>query len=142
MERLTDLVKGELERFGAAGGLSDLIDAWPAAVGAAIAAKAWPARVGRDGTLHVSTADAVWAFELGQRSAEIATRLGVARVRFTPGMLAGHPSAPPAERPRPTSRELALAAEIVADVSSENLRETLGKTVSLSLARAASGRPV
>ena len=31
----------------------------------------------RDGTLHVNTADSVWAFELAQRAREIAARLGV-----------------------------------------------------------------
>jgi hypothetical protein len=142
LDRLTEIVKGELGRFGPAEGLAELVAAWPAAVGAPIAAKAWPARLARDGTLHVNTADAIWAFELGQRAGEIAGRIGVSRVRFAPGPLAGVPAADRPEPSYPSPLERARAEEIVAQVSSEKLRETLGKTVSLGLARAASGRPV
>ena len=85
MERIGSDVRRELDRFGPIGTLGELVDAWPAAVGAAIARNAWPARVNRDRTLVVHCADSVWAFELGQRAAEIATRLGVPRLRFVPG---------------------------------------------------------
>jgi hypothetical protein len=143
MDRLADAVRRELARFGPQVDLSALTERWPGAVGAAIARNAWPARIGRDGTLHVNTADSVWAFELKQRAAEIAPRLGVVAVRFAPGPL---PSAdPPPSRPappRPSARDRSLAAEIAAPITSTKLRETVGKTVSLSLARGASGRPV
>lgn len=142
LDRLTETVRRELGRFGPPGGLTELIDAWPTAVGAPIAARAWPSRIGRDGTLHVNTADAVWAFELGQRAGEIAARLGIAKVRFAPGPLAGSIALPTPEPPRPTGRDQARAEEIVAEITSDKLRETLGKTISLSLARAASDRPV
>ena len=87
MKHLGEEVKRELGRFGPEGGISELVEAWPAAVGETIARSAWPARVARDGTLHVNTADSIWAFELTSRAGEIAERLGVERVRFAPGRL-------------------------------------------------------
>ena len=53
-------------------GLAELVERWPKVAGPGIARNAWPARIARDGTLHVATADSVWAFELGHRAAEIA----------------------------------------------------------------------
>jgi Uncharacterized protein conserved in bacteria len=124
-------------------GLAELVERWPAVVGAGIARNAWPSRVARDGTVHVATADSVWAFELGHRAAEIAGRLGVPKVRFAPGQL---PSASPEGRPvateRPTAADVRLAAEIAAPIEDENLRESVQKAVSLGLARHASDRPV
>ena len=67
--------------------MAELLERWPGTVGEAIARNAWPARIARDGTVHVSTADSVWAFELGQRAAELAERLAVPKVRFAPGPL-------------------------------------------------------
>ena len=93
-QALSNTVRGELGRFGPSGGLGEILERWPAAVGEAIARQAWPARIARDGTLHVSTTDSVWAFELGQRAADIASRLGVEAVRFAPGPLAGAEDAP------------------------------------------------
>src|SRR5207249_4692537 len=87
MQPIGDEVRRELGRFGPAGGMAEVVESWPDAVGRAIAQNAWPARIGRDGTLHVHTADAIWAFELGQRAAEIAKRAGVERIRFAPGPL-------------------------------------------------------
>ena len=80
--------------------MAELVERWPTTVGAAIARNAWPARIARDGTVHVNTADSVWAFELGQRAAEIAEKLGVPRVRFAPGPL----PEPDAEPGKPTRR--------------------------------------
>ena len=48
-------------------GLADVVARWPERSAPAIARNAWPARIARDGTLHVSTADSVWAFELGHQ---------------------------------------------------------------------------
>src|SRR5476651_2709846 len=90
MDRLSDEVRRELSRFGAEAGLGEVLERWPTAVGEAIARNAWPARIARDGTVHVSTADSVWAFELGHQAAEIATRLGVEKLRFAPGPLPEH----------------------------------------------------
>src|SRR3954465_4636063 len=69
-------IRAELRRFGPQAGMAELVERWPAVVGDAIARNAWPARISRDGTVQVHTADSVWAFELGQRAAEMAERLG------------------------------------------------------------------
>jgi hypothetical protein len=123
--------------------MPELLEAWPAAVGAAIARNAWPARIAKDGTLHVNTADSVWAFELGQRDREIAERLGVPKVRFAPGPL---PAEPPAERPpdvvAPTPAEQGRARALAAGIEDEKLRESVQKAVSLGLARERRDRSV
>ena len=75
MDPLGDEVKRELHSLGPQAEIGAVADAWPAAVGAEIARNAWPSRFSRDGTLFVNTRDAVWAFELTQRAAEIAARL-------------------------------------------------------------------
>jgi hypothetical protein len=128
-------------RFGPQAGMAELVERWPDAVGPAIARFAWPARIARDGTVHVSTADAVWAFELGQRSAEIAARLGGARLRFAPGPL----PEPPAEAPRdpvsPTGGETAAARELTSSMTHEALRESVQKALSYALARGRSDAP-
>ena len=112
-------------------------------MGAAIARSAWPARVGRDGTLHVNTADSVWAFELAHRGPEIARRVGVEAVRFAPGPLpAAEASREPIEGPTPTSEQRLEAAAIAASIDNPELRESIEKAVSLSLARGPSDRPV
>ena len=116
---------------------------WPEVVGEAIARNAWPARIARDGTVLVNTADSIWAFELGHRAAEIAERLGVAAVRFAPGTLAGGEEVPPPVHvPRPTPEQERAAAAIAATIEDENLRESIQKAVSLSLARGSSDRAV
>jgi len=112
-------------------------------VGASIARNAWPARIGRDGTVHASTADSIWAFELTQRARDIARRLGIAAIRFAPGPLAGPTEAVPAPPvPLPSPEQLREASEIAALIESETVRDAIRRAVSLSLAREASGRPV
>jgi hypothetical protein len=124
-------------------GLAELVERWPDVAGPAIARNAWPARIARDGTLHVATADSIWAFELGHRAAEIAERLGVAKVRFAPGPLPSREAAgPPPVARSPGPEELLRAAEIAAVVEDENLRESVQKAVSFGLARRASDGPV
>jgi hypothetical protein len=124
-------------------GLAELVERWPEVAGPAIARNAWPARISRDGTLHVATADSIWAFELGHRAAEIAERLGVAKVRFAPGPLPSRDApAAPDTAPAPGPDELQRAAEIAAAVENENLRESVEKAISLGLAKRASDRPV
>jgi hypothetical protein len=146
METIGNEVRRELGRFGPQAGMADVLAAWPAAVGAEIARNACPARIGRDGTLHVHTADAVWAFELGHRAAEIAPRLGVTAVRFAPGPLPAGPETGSGERPRdlvePGPRERELAEAIAAAVGDEELRERVARAAALSLARGSSGRAV
>jgi hypothetical protein len=114
-------------------------------VGDAIARNAWPARIGRDGTLHVNTADSVWAFELAQRATDIAARLEIAAVRFAPGPLAEivpveQGESPPRSGPVPSEEELRAAVDIASAIADENLRKSVEKAVSLSLARGRSDR--
>ena len=142
MEPLGSDVRRELSRFGPQGGMAELLERWPASVGPEIARNAWPARVARDGTVHVHAADAVWAFELGQRASEIATRLGVRSVRFAPGPLpepATEPVSPRAPTAaEPSEEERRQAAALAATVEDEELRERIARAAALSLARARS----
>ena len=124
--------------------MGELLDRWPEAVGPEIARFAWPARIARDGTVYVNTADAIWAFELGHRGAEIASRLGVESVRFAAGPLPEPVEEPEHTRPRAaveaTPAEAAAAAEIAATVTDGELRERIARAVALGLARARSDR--
>jgi hypothetical protein len=121
--------------------MAELVERWPAAVGPEIARFAWPARIARDGTIHVATADSIWAFELGQRSAEIAARLGRTALRFAPGPLPEPERDRGTEPVRPTAEEERAAARLSAGVTDEKLRETVQKAVSFALARERSGHP-
>jgi hypothetical protein len=149
MERIGGTVRSELGRFGTAGPMTDLVEVWPRAVGAAVAANAWPARLSRDGTLHVNTSSSAWAFELGQLESEIRERLrehAPRKLRFAPGPL---PEAAPGVSehlreplPEPTEEQAARARGWAAEVGSEELRKTVEKAARASLARTASDRLV
>jgi len=115
--------------------MAELVERWPEAVGPQITRFAWPARIARDGTIHVATADSVWAFELGQRAEEIGARLGGARLRFAPGPLPEPALETVREAVSPTADEARLAAELSAAVRDEKLRETVQRAVSFALAR-------
>jgi Dna[CI] antecedent, DciA len=122
--------------------MPELLERWRAAVGEAIARMAWPARIAKDGTVHVNTADSIWAFELGQQAREIAERLAVPRLRFAPGPLP-EPDAEarrPALEPTPEDDERARA--LATAISDEMLRESVQKAVRLSLARERLDRPI
>jgi hypothetical protein len=146
MRPLGDEVKRELARFGPAGRISDLVEAWPGAVGETVARNAWPARVARDGTLHVNTSDSVWAFELGSRGAEIAGRLGVERIRFAPGRLPETPaiaSESEDRKPRrPSKSACEEGARLAAGIEDENLRKLVARAAAASLAAGFSDRSV
>jgi hypothetical protein len=151
MDRIGDDVRRELGRFGSAGAMTDVVAAWPGAVGETVAANAWPARIARDGTLHGNAASSTWAFELQQLEAEIAGRLretlgesGPSRLRFAPGPLPEAalrgdetPRRPP---PEPTLEHARAAHELAAGIASENLRKTVEKAARMSLASAADDR--
>ena len=151
MERIGGEVRRELNRFGPAGAMTDLVTAWPRAVGETVAANAWPARIARDGTLHVNTSSSTWAFELQQLEDEIAARLQTAlretaprRLRFAPGPL---PEPPPPDEtearrppPEPTLEQAREAHEWATAIGSENLRKTVEKAARMSLASAADDR--
>jgi hypothetical protein len=144
VKHLGDEVKRELGRFGPEGGIGELVEAWPAAVGETIARSAWPARVARDGTLHVNTADSIWAFELTSRAKEIAARLGVERVRFAPGRLPEFDE-PDAEEagsgpPQPSESLRQEGARLAAGIEDENLRKIVARAAAASLAKGISDR--
>ena len=141
MERLSDTVRVELGRFGTAGDLAEILERWPEAVGEGIARNSWPSRIARDGTLHVNTADSVWAFELSQRGPEIAERIGVPTIRFAPGPLAStdRPTCEPLVV-EPTREQRIEAAGIAAGIEDENLRKTVERAVGFSLANGRSDR--
>ena len=146
MEPLGDEVKRELGRFGPQGGIGDAVAAWPAAVGPEIARNAWPARFQRDGTLIVHSRDAVWAFELTQRAAEIASRLPSSPpLRFVPGPIpepAATAAEAPPSTPEATPEQAAEAARWAAAIDDEELRELVAGAARASLARAANDRSV
>jgi hypothetical protein len=149
MERVGGDVARELGRFGTATALAPIVEAWPTAVGSEIARNAWPARLARDGTLHVHTSSAAWAFELRQLEARVRASLGeesLLRLRFAVGPL---PEPEPdafgeamSRVVKPSSQHAAAAAELTAQIGDEKLRKVVAKTAALSLAKADSDRLV
>ena len=146
MERIGKEVERSLSRTGGGQGLvlAEITTAWSGAVGEAIARNAWPLRIGRDGTLHVATSSATWAFELDRMSPEIARRIAVlvgerapTRLRFRPGPVPEHGSDPiPAEPKRDleTTPEAAEAAAIAAaSIEDSDLRELVERAARASL---------
>jgi len=149
VERLGGEIKRELSRFGAQGGMPELLEAWPEAVGEMVAANAWPARIARDGTLHVNTSSSAWAFELAQLAPTIAERLrqelgesAPKALRFAVGHLpepavpedAGHRT----EVPEPGTEALQRAAELAAGIEDEELRQRVARAVALGLSNPSS----
>jgi hypothetical protein len=147
-ERIGGAVRRQLARFGDAGRLGEVVEAWPAAVGELVARNAWPARIARDGTLLVHTQDAIWAFELGHRGDEILSRLGVdlKAVKFVPGpvpeaTLGATETAKAAPAP-PSAEQLRQGEELAAGIADEDLRERVAQAAAASLASGADGRSV
>jgi hypothetical protein len=122
--------------------MAELVERWPQTVGDGIARNAWPARIARDGTVHVNTADSVWSFELGHRAAEIAGKLGVPKVRFAPGPLPEPDAVPVENRVEVSPEDDERARAIASTIADENLRESVQKAVSLSLARGRGNRQI
>jgi hypothetical protein len=149
VERLGDEIRRELSRFGAQGGMPELVDAWPGAVGEVVAANAWPARIARDGTLHVNTSSSTWAFELAQLAPTMLERLreklgesAPKALRFAVGHLpepasaaSGEAAAEPVE---PTPEALERSAELTAAIEDEELRKRVQRAAAASLSRAPS----
>ena len=143
MEPLGPDIRSELSRYGPQAGMAELVERWPGAVGEAIARNAWPARIARDGTVHINTADSVWAFELGHKAAEIAGKLGVEKLRFAAGPLPEAAEEPVVSTPvETTPQDEERARAIASSISDENLRESVQKAVSLSLARGREDTPI
>jgi hypothetical protein len=153
MEPIGGHVRREVGRFGPALGTAELVSAWPDAVGPSVARNAWPARLARDGTLHVATSSAAWAFELAQLAPQIVERLRSAlgadappRLRFAVGPLpergAEAAAESPATPPQPGPEERRQAAVLTAGLADEELRELVARAAAASLAQAAHGRSV
>ena len=123
--------------------MAELLERWPAAVGEAIARNAWPARIAKDGTVHVNTADSVWAFELGQQRRARSPSGSACRGSGSPRDRSRRPTtslrAPPLE---PTPEEDERARALATAIGDEKLRESVQKAVRLSLARERRDRPV
>ena len=144
-EPIGDEVRRELRRFGPESGLTDVVAAWPAAVGPAIAANAWPARIARDRTLHVATSSSAWAFELTQLADTVLARLQEhlpqdcpTSLRFAVGQLAeaGSVSETSSSGTVPKADREALAAgeRIAEGIGGDALREAVARAAAASLA--------
>lgn len=140
-------IRRELQRFGPAGTLGEIVAGWPAAVGPAIAANAWPGRIARDGTLHVATGSSAWAFELTQLCDDVLARLrehlGEAcppAIRFAVGPLpeSGATGEEVRDRtvPKPTAEQAEASERIAAAIEDQALREAVARAVAASLAAA------
>lgn len=155
MERIGREVERELLRGGSSAALplSEIAAVWPKAVGEGVSRQAWPLRLGRDGTLHVATASATWAFELDRLSPEIGERLSALlgdtaprKLRFRVGPVP-EPGAPAEQReeareeaPSATPEVVAEAASVAAAIDDAELRELVARAARASLSRARSGR--
>ena len=145
-ERIGGDVQRELSRFGPAEGMTEIVRAWPQAMGEQIARNAWPARLARDGKLHVATASSAWAFELSQLEPKLLARLAEtlgdatpAGLRFAPGKLPELSAEDGAgalnEVREPTAEEHELAAALASGIEDESLRKIVAKAVASSLTR-------
>jgi hypothetical protein len=151
MERIESDVRRELGRLGAPGLLPEVLEVWPELVGPEISRNAWPARIARDRTLHLATRSSAWAFELTQLAPEILQRLeerlgseAPKRLRFAPGHVP-EPSARELGReivthPPPGPAELEGARVLAASIDAEELRKSVQRAASLSLAKGRSDR--
>jgi hypothetical protein len=155
-----DRIGREVERELARGGSRDALPlaavtaAWPIAVGETVARQAWPLRIGRDGTLHVATSSATWAFELDRLAPEILGRLETglganqapSKLRFAvgplpePGTPAEDALATSSSMPIPTAGEVAEAELAAAMIEDPDMRELVARAARASLAKARSGR--
>jgi hypothetical protein len=144
-ERIGDELRRELRRFGPESALADVVVAWPAAVGPAIAANAWPARIARDGTLHVATSSSAWAFELTQLADSVLARLQEhlpvdcpTALRFAVGPLPEAGSTPETSSSKtvPAVDQEALAAgkRLAEGIGDTALREAVARAAAASLA--------
>lgn len=155
MERLGDSVERTLARSGGETtlALSRITAIWPDAVGQAVARQAWPLRLARDGTLHVATASATWAFELDRLSPQVKERLTALlgagapqslRFRVGPIPESGHvpePAPAPSRSAAGASPEAAAEADsAAAEIEDPELRELARRAALASLEKARSGR--
>lgn len=154
MERIGEEVERELARGGSRDALplAAVTALWRDAVGEAVARNAWPSRVGRDGTLHVTTSSAAWAFELDRLAPEISARLSEklggeapSKLRFAIGPVPEPDGSPrPSEglrSPSEPSPEVNAAAESAASaIEDPELRELVARAARASLSNRPSDR--
>jgi predicted nucleic acid-binding Zn ribbon protein len=155
MERIDREIERTLARSGSgqAVELSRVTAAWPEAVGEAVARNAWPLRIGRDGTLHVATSSATWAFELDRLSPELGGRLKavlgdaapqILRFRVGPVPESGASSQASGQSvttgPEPPLEAVREADSAAAEIEDPELRELVRRAARASLARARSDR--
>ena len=141
-EPIGDEVRRELRRFGPDSALADIVAAWPAAVGSAIAANAWPARIARDGTLHVAASSSAWVFELTQLADSVLARLEEhlpeacpQALRFAVGPQPEQGGETTSSRivPEPSQEALAEGQRLAEEIADERLREAVARAVAASL---------
>jgi hypothetical protein len=152
MDRLDRQIRRELGRIGPMDGdMTAIVRVWTAAVGETVARNACPARLARDGTLHVNTASATWAFELGSLAPtileQLRNELGEAappKLRFAPGPIPDAfvetPEDGGATPLEVAPEDLAEAARVAATIEDEELRELVARAAAAGLARARSDR--
>jgi hypothetical protein len=155
MERIDKEVQRALAASGGgmALALAEITAAWPGAVGEAVARQAWPQRVARDGTLHVATSSATWAFELDRLAPEIAEQLSAilgesapAKLRFKVGPIpepASSDGANAAEHAEPipaTPEVTSEAAALASEIADPDLRKLVARAARASLSKGRSDR--
>ena len=80
------------------------------------------------------SSDLVWAFELGQQAARIATAIGVEKVTFAPGPIPDRSVAPSPEYAPPAPPELVEEARaLTSSIEDVELRESVQRAVLSSL---------
>ena len=116
-------------------------EAWPEAVGAAIAANSQPARMTRD-ALWVHCTSAAWVSELTMLAGDLRARLGErvtglpGGMRFALGDVVQVPHVAPRRRLDAPDRAVsARAEELASQVSDPVLRERIREAIELSLRR-------
>lgn len=153
MERIGKQVERNLVRAGGEAGaiLTEVTSVWSAVVGAGIARNAWPLRTSRDGTLHVATTSATWAFELDRMAPELVESLSEKlgerapkQLRFRPGPVP-EPGADARPRkveevPEATPEVMSAALSVASSIEDPELRELVARAARASLARARSDR--
>ena len=152
MDRLDRQIRRELGRIGPMDGdMTAIVRVWDTAVGETVARNACPARLARDGTLHVNTASATWAFELGSLAPtileQLRNELGEAappKLRFAPGPIPDPVAESPEQRgpvaPAVAAEDRAEASALTAVIEDEELRELVSRAAAAGLARARSDR--
>ncbi|HSG12321.1 MAG TPA: DUF721 domain-containing protein [Gaiellaceae bacterium] len=154
MERIDRSIERELTRSGDRSVLSltAITAVWPEVLGEHAAKHAWPLRIGRDGTLHVATTSATWAFELDRLAPEIVEKLAArlrddspTKLRFAvgpvpePGVAVEPEAAGGALRESPAELP-PEAVEAVSEVDDPELRDLIQRAARASLSRPPSDR--